>query len=448
MTATHIGEIVNLSHEFAMGLAEHFDVLHKVSMGNLKARISGTSSVALLESLKVVTNEMIQSVSTEISKRKQIEKALKISETQARESEEKYRMLFEYAPNSIFVLELRSLKILDVNARALEVYGYEKEDLIGKSFMELGAGLYSEGILSNKATQEGALCSVYTELQHRRKDGTTFYVNVYACQTMRMSKYGIIATTVDITEALAKETQLIQASKMSTLGVMATGVAHELNQPLTTIQIGADVLKSMNKEGKVITSSFLDMIAEQMVEQVSRAVSIIKHLREFGRKTETRREKININVPLKGVFNLLSQQLKVRDIRLVLELEETLPFIIGDKNRLEQVFIDLIINARDAMVEKQNSLAGQSLDNTLTARTFEREGRVVAAISDTGTGIPDEIRENIFEPFFTTKKVGEGTGLGLSISYGIVKDYGGSIEIESEIGKGTTFELSFPCLAE
>jgi PAS domain S-box-containing protein len=346
------------------------------------------------------------------------------------------------------VLELGTLKILDVNARALEVYGYDKEELIGMSFGELGKGLYSDGVLSKMASRNGTLCSVYTEFQHKRKDGTPFYVNVYACQRKRMSKYGIIATTVDITEALNKETQLIQASKMSTLGVMATGVAHELNQPLTTIQIGADVIRNMIKKGEKITNSFLDMITEQIVEQVDRAVNIIKHLREFGRKTETRRSKIDINQPLKGVFTMLTQQLKVRDIRVVLELEENLPLIIGDKNRLEQVFIDLVINARDAMLEKQNLFHGQPTESVLTARTFLRKGRVVAAISDTGTGIPEEMQQNIFEPFFTTKKVGEGTGLGLSISYGIVNDYDGSIEIQSEVGKGTTFEVSFPCIAE
>jgi signal transduction histidine kinase len=121
---------------------------------------------------------------------------------------------------------------------------------------------------------------------------------------------------------------------------------------------------------------------------------------------------------------------------------------MGDSNRLEQVFTDLVINARDAMEARKKQLAGSDFSNTLTVRSFTENSQVVVTITDTGTGIPEEIRERIFEPFFTTKKVGEGTGLGLSISYGIVKDYNGTIEVESEVGKGSTFKMTFPAYEE
>jgi PAS domain S-box-containing protein len=448
LSAENLGKIVYLSHEFAIGLAEHFDVLHRVSKGDLTARVSGVSQVELLESLKKVTNYMIESVSKEIAERERVARTLKASEARLRESEEKYHSLFDYDPNSIFVLESETFKILDANARCLEVYGYEKEELIGKSFMDIGPAEYSDGILSKTAPLPSTLCSVYPQAQHRRKDGTRFYVNVYCCQRRRTKKYGIIATTVDITESLAKEAQLIQASKMSTLGEMATGVAHELNQPLSTIQIGTDVLRNMIKEGEKIPDSELALVSEQMAEQVARAVRIINHLRQFGRKAQIQPEKVDINKPLEGVFTLLSQQLKLRGIRVVLDLTEDLPPIMGDSNRLEQVFVDLVINARDAMEEKKKQLADSDLSNTLTVRSFKENSQVVVTITDTGTGIPDEIREKIFEPFFTTKRVGEGTGLGLSISYGIVQDYNGTIEVESEVGKGSTFKTSFPAYEE
>jgi len=362
--------------------------------------------------------------------------------------EEKYHSLFDYDPNSIFVLQSETFEILDTNARCLEVYGHEKEELLGKSFMDLGTAEYSDGVLSKTAPAPSTPCSVYPKIQHRRKDGTTFYVNVYTCQRKRTKQYGIIATTVDITESLAKEAQLIQASKMSTLGEMAAGVAHELNQPLSTIQIGTDVLRNMIKEGKKIPDAELALVSEQMAEQVARAVRIINHLRQFGRKAQIQPEKVDINKPLEGVFTLLSQQLKLQSIQVVLDLREDLPRIMGDSNRLEQVFIDLVINARDAMEDRKKQLAGSDLSNTLTVRSFTENSQVVVTITDTGTGIPEEIREKIFEPFFTTKKVGEGTGLGLSISYGIVKDYNGTIEVESEVGKGTTFKMTFPAYEE
>jgi len=373
---------------------------------------------------------------------------LRASEAEIKESEERYRFLFDYDPNSIFVLDADDSRISDVNARALEIYGYEKEDLIGKFFIELGPEGYNDGILSLKGRESSILFSVYTKIQHWRKDGEPFYVNVYAHKTGHTPKYGIIVTTIDITESLAKESQLIQASKMSTLGEMASGVAHELNQPLSAMLIGADFINNVIKHGGEIPKSDLILVSYQIREQVYRAAGIINHLREFGRKTDIKREKIYINKPIEGVFTLLGQQLKLRGIKVVLDLKDDLPPIIGDTNRLEQVFINLIVNARNAMEEKEKKAVGGHVDNTLTVKSFQENGQVSVTITDTGAGIPDDIRNRIFEPFFTTKEVGRGTGLGLSISYGIVKDYGGIIEVESEMGKGTTFKIAFPACDE
>jgi histidine kinase len=292
------------------------------------------------------------------------------------------------------------------------------------------------------------LFSVYPKIQHYRKGGEPFYVNVYAHKTGHTPKYGIIVTTIDITESMEKESQLIQASKMSTLGEMASGVAHELNQPLNAMQMGADFIVNVIKEGVEIPKSDLTLVSEQIREQVDRAVTIINHLREFGRKTEITRQKISINKPIEGVFTLLGQQLKLRGIKVVLDLNDNLPPVIGDINRLEQVFINLVMNARSAMEEKNETAFGGHVDNKLTVKSFQENGQVSVTITDTGTGIPDNIRNRIFEPFFTTKEVGKGTGLGLSISYGIVKDYGGVIGVESEVGKGTTFKISFPVYDE
>jgi signal transduction histidine kinase len=173
---------------------------------------------------------------------------------------------------------------------------------------------------------------------------------------------------------------------------------------------------------------------------VERAAAIINHLREFGRKSgPDEMEQVNINRPIRDVFTLLGQQLKLRQIEVRLDLEEDLPPILGVTNRLEQVFLNLVMNARDAMEE-----AGEEPEKVLHIRSFWREGRVVVTVADTGVGIPEEIRERIFEPFFTTKEVGRGTGLGLSISYGIVEDCGGTIQVQSKVGVGTTFILTFP----
>ena len=371
---------------------------------------------------------------------------LKAYESELKESEEKYRRLFDSTPNSIFHLEQGTSRILDVNERATGVYGYGKDELIGKSFMDLSAYQYPEGVLSFKEDKPSTGSSEYLKVRHYKKDGTPFYVNVYAIQSKGRG-YGIVAVTVDITESLAKESQLIQASKMSTLGEMASGVAHELNQPLSAMQIGTDFISGVvEHEGK--GSEDLPLVTQHMKEQIDRAVRIINHLREFGRKADIKKEKVYINQPIEGAFTLLSQQLKLRRIKVVLDLNDDLPPIMGDMNRLEQVFINLVINARNAMEEKKKQFLERETENILTIKSFQEDGQVVVTVTDTGTGIPDNMKDKIFEPFFTTRQVGKGTGLGLSISYGIVKDYGGTIEVESEVGKGTSFKITFPACSE
>ncbi|MBW1769970.1 MAG: PAS domain S-box protein [Deltaproteobacteria bacterium] len=373
---------------------------------------------------------------------------LKVFEKELGQSEEKYRLLFDTNPNPIFILDHETFGIIDANARAESFYGYSKEELLKMPFTELGYEEDAEEIMLDFKNVVGQQSILSPKKRHRRKDGGLSYLNIHVCHAKYMGKDALIATTTDVTESIQKEAQLTQASKMATLGEMATGVAHELNQPLSAIQIGADFFRNMVRQGREIPGDEMVTISEQMGEQVARAVGIINHLREFGRKAEIQPEKVDINQPLNGVFTLLSQQLKLRGIKVRLNLKENLPPIMGDSNRLEQVFIDLIINSRDSMEEKQNRAGDEDVDNILTVSSFQEDGQVVVTINDTGLGISDEAKSRIFEPFFTTKEVGKGTGLGLSISYGIVKDYNGTIEVESEIDKGTTFRITFPACEE
>ena len=313
--------------------------------------------------------------------------------------------------------------------------------------MELGRYKYHYGTLSQKGPRSREATSVYSKIIHTRKDRSQFYVNIYTIQSRRSSKYGIIAVTVDITESLARESQLIQASKMSTLGEMASGVAHELNQPLSAIQIGADFIRNVIR-GDHGGWDEMPEVVRHMTDQVDRAVKIINHLREFGKKTEIKKDTVYINNPIRAVFTLLDQQLKLHGINVVLDLAEDLPPVMADSNRLEQVFINLVMNARNAIEEKKGAFAEKYVEHAVTVKSFTENGKVVVTVADTGSGIAEDIRGKIFEPFFTTKNVGEGTGQGLSISYGIVKDYGGTIEVESEVGKGTIFKITFPACGE
>jgi signal transduction histidine kinase len=155
---------------------------------------------------------------------------------------------------------------------------------------------------------------------------------------------------------------------------------------------------------------------------------------------------LNINGTIKDVFKVLGQQLRVHQIGVELDLDPHVPYIMADHNRLEQVFINLVTNAMYAIDDKGLRWGDKKWKRLLTIKSFSYDKKVVVTVSDTGKGIPTEIIDKIFEPFFTTREVGQGTGLGMSISYRIISDYGGTIDIESEVDKGTTFTLKFPAV--
>ncbi len=380
--------------------------------------------------------EFISGAFLDITERKLAEKAL-------HESEEKYRSIFDSGPNPIFVLDRATLEILDPNPMAEETYGYVKEELIGRSFSFLGP----VDDLKDRLTQFNEddwpkACVVGSKVQHRRKGNIPFYVRVTACPIRYRDRDAIILATTDLTEMLEKEVQLLQASKMTTLGEMSAGIAHELNQPLNAIQIGSDYLTMMIENNRKIAEKDLVEVAHQISEQVHRATEIINRLREFGRKPDFAEQKVNINRAVRLIYGIVNQQLSLQNIRLNLDLAENLPPILAHNTRIEQVVFNLVTNARDAINQKRE--AGFAADDhVITIRSFAENDRVTVAVADTGIGIPADFRDKIFEPFFTTKEVGKGMGLGLSITYGIVRDYSGEIEILSEEGVGTTVKLIF-----
>ncbi|MEJ2715736.1 MAG: ATP-binding protein [Deltaproteobacteria bacterium] len=376
---------------------------------------------------------------------------LKASEARIRESEERYRFLFDNGPFPLFVLDPDDMKILDVNEGAEKEYQYTRKELLGMNFWELGLPAdheKSDRLVQELAINEDPLMPV---LQHRRKDGSPFIINLQARLSCWKGQQAIIAAVWDVTEKLEREAKLVQTGKMATLGEMATGIAHELNQPLNVIKLGSDFLLKNIRMGRTISQEDLARTAHELGANVDRAAHIIGHLREFGRKAELSMSPISINTPVRGVFTLLGTQFRKIGITCELSLSEDLPNILGDENRLEQVFINLVLNARDAMLqrEKESGPTAKQVEKILTVKSFLEEDRVVVTIADTGTGLPPSLKARIFEPFFTTKKVGEGTGLGLSISYGIIKEHHGTIEVDGQDRQhGATFRLTFPVLDE
>jgi C4-dicarboxylate-specific signal transduction histidine kinase len=310
-------------------------------------------------------------------------------------------------------------------------------------FMQLGDPEDAE-LREGMAKLAGGHSILFSKRRHFRKNGRPFYVNINVSHAQYGEGRALIATTTDITESVEKETQLIQASKMTTLGLMAAGMAHEINQPLNVIQICADYFLKMVDRKEPIPPQDLRSMASDITANVTRATGIIRHVRDFARQSEVEKSRIRINDPIRDVFKVLGHQIKVHQIALDLDLDDGIPCVMADHNRLEQVFINLVTNAIDAMDEKAEQAEHKTMTKRLAIGTRTENGNVIVTVRDNGVGMSEEVKSKLFEPFFTTKKIGKGTGLGVSISYGIVKDYEGTIEIQSQEGEGTTFILTFP----
>jgi len=371
--------------------------------------------------------------------------SIRASREQLKESEQKYRYLFDSGPNPVFVVSRNRSIILDANPAAAEAYGYDREELVGRPFHDLGTFEYEKG--KDEAQSETGManaCVMSSRSRHYRKGNRPFYVNVRACPGMYQGREVLILATNDVTESMEKDAQLIQASKMKSLGEMSAGIAHELNQPLNAIKMGNDFLILMLEKGRVISPEKLAQVAKEVSAQVSRASEIIKRLRDFSRKADFNRETVPINAPIENVVKIFGQQLKLQNIDVRFFPGDDLPRVLGSKNRLEQVIFNLLSNARDAIVQNHEPLNPSAGSHISIRSFFSEEGRVAIAVSDTGVGISRDARDKIFEPFFTTKEVGKGMGLGLAIVYEIVVEHGGEIRVHSGPGIGTTFVVLLP----
>ena len=329
--------------------------------------------------------------------------------------------------------------ILDCNQSVKSVYGYVKNEIMSKSFLELFSEEEREYYAFKLQTS-----SVLNRVKHIHKTGKTLFVNIRISFSKYRGKKVLLLTTGDDTKRLEAEQQIIQASKMATLGEMATGVAHELNQPLSVIKTASSFFMKKIKRKEPIKEEILYTLSQEIDSHVDRATRIINHMRLFGRKSEMTLEKVQVNDILKSAFEIFSQQLKVRGIVVAWDLHQDIPSILADPGRLEQVFINLLLNARDAIEEKCDSLQFVKDMGQITLKTTADDKHVTITVSDTGIGIPPEKLDKIFEPFFTTKKVGKGTGLGLSISYSFIKECQGDIRAVNNEDGGSTFILSFP----
>ena len=238
-------------------------------------------------------------------------------------------------------------------------------------------------------------------------------------------------------ELREKQEQLVQAAKLATLGELTAGVAHELNNPLNNIGLFVGNAIDFIELGVAdINSEVVQQELHSAMQQVRKATEIISHLRTFGRAAPVSRELVDIEQVVHSAISLMQEQLRLRQIAVHLQFPPEEVIIMGNAIRLEQVFINLLTNARDALA----NAARKEIRITCTVNA----DMVNIRFCDSGLGIPVELKQRVFDPFFTTKEVGAGMGLGLSITYGIIKDLQGTITIEDDCGEGTCFFIQLP----
>jgi len=225
------------------------------------------------------------------------------------------------------------------------------------------------------------------------------------------------------------EQQLLHSERLATIGKLTAGIAHELNEPLGSILGFAQMVQGA---GGLSEQSRRDV--DRIIKASIHAREIIKKLMFFGRQTPPRKTAVDLNEVVENGIGLLEPRLASQKVRCAVLLASGLPQILADPGQIEQVAVNLIVNAIQAMPD----------GGDLTVRTYPEAAAVVLSVEDTGVGMPEAVLQQIFVPFFTTKDVGKGTGLGLSVVHGIVTAHGGRIDVESKVGEGSRFRVSFP----
>ena len=374
----------------------------------------------------------------EISERKRIEEAL-------RESEQKYRTLFDNALDGIFVTYDDMMRIQICNKAAATMYGFNSAtEAIGKNLLDY----------VHPEDRERALDAIITDAFEKQlnrlsefrsitKDGRDIWVSTLSTKMISEGKITRLISVRDITKQkhseLEKERieqQLQLAGRLAAVGELAAGVAHEVNNPLTAVQAFAELLVSdPDLDGRVKED------IEVIYSQAQRAAKITSNLLSFARRHRPEKRLVSINHAISKTLELHEYRMKVNNIDIVQELDPNLPETMADFHQLQQIFFNLITNAEQAMTDHNGK-------GTITIRTEVVEGMITISLADDGPGIPEENIKKIFDPFFTTKEVGKGTGLGLSICFGLVKSHDGNLLVQNNDNGGATFVIQLPIITE
>ena len=358
-------------------------------------------------------------------------------------SEEKYRTMLNTSPDGILVID-QQWRIIEISDVGLELFGCsDRQELVGmnlKSFVT-DDDLRTVRKIIDRTMAEGLTQNV--GLMIKRKDLNLFPGELSATRIPgRDGETGSMMITIrDISQRKKEETRLMHADRMVNLGEMASGIAHEINQPLNIISMVLDKILFEADRQESIDLGFLKEKSDKIFENIIRIRNIIDHIRAFSRSQEDYvLSPFNINTSIENAVSMIREQFKHMGIDLDLMLDDNIPQFLGNTYKFEQVIVNLLTNAKDALVEKKN-IDPEFVSMNVSIRSFVDDQKIVVEIVDNGIGINEEDLNNVILPFYTTKEEGKGTGLGLSICYQIIREMRGTIDISSRRLEGTKIKV-------
>jgi PAS domain S-box-containing protein len=375
---------------------------------------------------------------TDITERKVTQIALK-------ESEELYHSLLRTSPDGIIVTDLNG-RITEASDISIHLLGIEdRKKIEGLHFIQFVPKSSLRALIKIIQTtiREGMVQNV--EIKLKRIDNTEFISEISSSQIRGNNGEvnAFMSVIRDISERKLFEKQIRHSERMTGIGELATGMAHEINQPLNTISLIVDnIIYSI--ENQTITESYLKTKINKVFDNITRIKKIIDHVRTFSRdQDDFVQADFEINASIQNSISMISEQFSHKEIDLSFHPDKSIPILTGNGYRFEQVILNMLINAKDAIEEKKKRNGGK-FKKKIEISTTLKDKLIIVEIKDNGTGIAPEDIDKVLLPFFTTKAPGKGTGLGLSISYGIIKELGGEIGIQSDQKSGTTISIKIP----